>query len=242
MRLFLISLLTLFFSSPTFAQITPPIISDQAGIISLSGTGEIYAAPDIAYINTGVVSVAKTAREALAQNSNAMAKLIDVLQNAGLEERDIQTSNFNVSPQYSYNSAPNNNQPPKIANYRVSNSVRIIVRDLDNLGNIIDQSVSVGANSINSVSFSIEDNSDLLNQARKLAMQDAIKKATLYVNAANIKLGKIRVISENSSVMPPVPQFEMTRMAITSDGAPTPMQSGELSLRSNINVSWKIIQ
>jgi hypothetical protein len=114
----------------------------------------------------------------------------------------------------------------------------VIVRDLENLGNIIDQMVSVGSNSINSVSFSIDDTSELLKQARKNAMANAIEKARLYAEAASVSLGKIRLISENSHFAPQ-PQMEMKQMrSLAEDAAPTPMLSGELTYRATISVQW----
>lgn len=244
MRLFLVFsafFIALMSNSTSIAQTVPPQFSPKAGTIVISGEGKISAIPDMAYITTGVISIEKNAREALLQNSDAMSQLIIVLQDAGIENKDIQTSNFSISPQYSYNNS-SNNQPPKIANYRVSNSVTIIVRDLDVLGNIIDQVVSVGANSINSVSFAIDDKTSLLNEARKRAMENAIKKAQLYANAANVELGRIMLISEGGGFMPQ-PQFgiQMSR-ELAMDNSPTPMQSGELTFRANVSVQWEIEQ
>lgn len=245
MRLFLFFssiILALSLSSPSMAQIAHPMFDKTKGTISLAGEGKVNAQPDIAYITSGVIAIAKTAQEALSQNSSSMAQLVDVLKSAGIEDRDIQSSNFNISPQYAYNNNSANNQPPKIANYRVSNNVTIIVRDIDNLGNIIDQAVSVGANSINSVSFGVDDPSDLLNEARKLAMASAIAKAQLYAKAANVSLGKIKVISESSGFMPPPFPMEMSRVAMAQDSASTPMQSGELTFRTSVSVSWELEQ
>ncbi len=231
--------------SPVFAQAIPPApppVASESGVISISGIGKVNAAPDMAYITSGVVSIEKNAQQALAQNSKAMANLMKVLKNAGIEDKDIQTSNFSISPQYDYNNSPNN-QPPKITSYRVSNSLTIIVRNLDILGHIIDQSVSVGSNSIGSVRFAIDDSSSLLNEARKKAMQDAFDKANLYANAANVTLGKIKYISENNGFMPPPFPAEMARMVMSgADASSVPIQSGELSFSSTISVVWELEQ
>ncbi len=225
---------------PVFSQEIPPV-AGNTGVISITGTGKVSAAPDMAYITSGVVTIERNAKEALAQNSNAMAALIELLNNAGIEERDIQTSNFSISPQYDYNNSPNN-QPPKITSYLVSNSLTVIVRDLDNLGYVIDQAVSVGSNSINSVSFAINDTSALLNEARKKAMQDAFEKANLYTSAANVTLGKIKYISENMGFMPPPFPAPMARMEISGQASAVPMQSGELTFKSDISVQWELEQ
>ncbi len=240
MRLFFI-ITTIFLtiiSAPALAQ-----TKQDYGILAISGNGEISATPDIAYINTGVITVEKTAKQALAKNSLIMNELINKLNAFNIAEKDIKTSNFSISPQYNYNNSANN-QPPKIVNYRVSNMVTITVRNLNNLGKIIDATVSIGANSISSVSFSVANKEKLLDEARKKAMQNAINKAKLYANSANISLGKILVISENSGFMPPPPvDMVMARnMAIAAEAAPTPIQSGELTFRANVNVQWRIEQ
>ncbi len=225
---------------PAFAQ----DLSQKPGIITISGSGEVNAAPDIAYISLGVISVGESAKQAIVQNSKSMNNLMDILEQEGIERKDIQTTNFSISPQYSYDRS-GNNRLPEIVNYRANNMVRIIVRDLDNLGNIIDKTVSSGANSINSISFSVDDNSELLNKARQKAMEDAINKAELYADAANVKLGRIILISENDVFLPPPPIFDvgMSRQALMPEKSlPTPIQSGELSFRAKINVQWEIIQ
>jgi hypothetical protein len=104
MRLFLLVIISFFISSPTIAQGTPQLHQKQAGIISISGEGKVSGTPDMAYITSGVISIKKTAKDALYENSKAMNDLIAVLENAGIEKRDIQTSNFSISPQYIYNS------------------------------------------------------------------------------------------------------------------------------------------
>lgn len=243
MRLFLAipaTIIALTFAAPSLAQTPPPFASEQPGIISITGEGEINAAPDMAFINSGVVTTAKTAREALTQNTDAMTNLVLLLTNSGIEERDIQTSNFSVSPQYSYNST-SNNSPPKIVGYRVSNSLSVAVRDLNILGDIIDRAVSVGANSINSVSFALDDPSSLLAEARKNAMANAMDKARLYVTAANVELGRIRLISENAGFMPQLP-IEMPLASMAADASRVPMQSGELTYRATISVQWELVQ
>src|SRR5690606_36041629 len=128
-----------------------------------------------------------TAREALDANTAAMAELIAALKAEGIEARDIQTSGFSVNPNYVYSDARDEHGytlPPKINGYQVSNTVSVAVRDLGELGSILDKSVTVGANTINGVSFSVADPSELYNEARRAAFADARDKAALYANAA----------------------------------------------------------
>ena len=151
-------LLTAFAPIGLAAALASPAFA--AGTIQLSGHGEVMAAPDTAYVTSGVTSQGATAKEALSANTTDMNKLIDVLKAAGIDALDIQTSGFNVNPNYIYSDARDANGyqlPPKIAGYSVVNSVTVHVRNLAILGVVLDQAVSVGANTINGINFAVED-------------------------------------------------------------------------------------
>ncbi|MDX1718431.1 MAG: SIMPL domain-containing protein, partial [Anderseniella sp.] len=134
---------------------TPALAADTPRrTLSLTGQAEVTAAPDMAVISAGTVSEAKTAREALTANNEAMATVIATIEAAGVAKKDIQTSNFSVQPKYLYPKAPagGEQQPPRIVGYTVSNSVSVIVRDLNKLGTIMDAVVSSGVNQMNGLS------------------------------------------------------------------------------------------
>ena len=124
------------------ACLTPALADDGKLVrsISLSGHGEVRMAPDLAVVTVGVMSSAATAREAPDANTKAMQGVMASLTAAGIEARDIQTSNFSVNPRYDY--GQNNAQPPKVIGYDVSNNVSVTVRKLDSLGAVLDQVVS----------------------------------------------------------------------------------------------------
>jgi len=213
-----------------------------AGTISIEGRGEVRAAPDMATINSGVTTQGATARKALDANTAAMSELIDALKAAGIEARDIQTSGFSVNPNYVYSDARDDlgySLPPKINGYQVSNSVTVVVRDLEELGSILDQSVTVGANTVNGVSFSVADPSELLDQARKLAFADARGKAELYATIADATLGELESISEREDFNGPQP-YPMYARAEMSGAAPVPAEAGEMSFAITVNVSWDL--
>ena len=153
-----------------FALLAGLTLPAYAGTISIEGRGEVAAAPDMAMVNSGVTTQGATAREALDANTAAMADLIAALKGSGIADRDIQTSGFSVNPNYVYSDERDANgytMPPKINGYQVSNTVTIKVRDLDQLGAILDQSVTVGANTVNGVSFSVADPSALSTRRAK---------------------------------------------------------------------------
>lgn len=211
-----------------------------AGSISIEGRGQVRAAPDMATVSSGVTTQGATAKEALDANSTAMAALIEALKSSGIEARDIQTSGFSVNPNYVYSEerdAQGYNLPPKINGYQVANSVSVIVRDLEKLGTILDQSVTVGANTVNGVEFAVADPSELLNQARKAAFKDARSKAELYADASGTKLGDIETISERQDYAAPV-AYAMAERAVAA--APTPVEAGELSFAITVSVEWDL--
>ena len=221
-------------ATPVFAQEVP-----MSGTISIGGVGEVTAAPDTAFVNSGVTSQGATAREALDANTKAMGELIETLKAAGIEARDIQTSGFSVNPNYVYSDARDANGyqlPPKINGYQVFNNVNVRVRELAKLGAVLDKAVTVGANTINGVSFSVADPSKLYDEARKAAFADAKAKAQLYAEVAGEELGDIRNINESQGMGSPQPY--MMKAVADSAGASVPIEGGELSYSINVQVTW----
>lgn len=214
----------------------------MAGTMTLTGTGTVRAAPDMATVNTGVTTQAETAREALDANTAAMADLIAALREAGLESRDIQTSDFTVSPQYVYSDRRDENGyslPPEIQGYQVSNSVTIVVRDLEILGTVLDQAVTVGANTINGVNFEVADTEKLEEEARKLAFASALAKAETYAEAAGVALGDIESIREVDLPQPPMPMFR-AEMAQAASDTSVPVEAGEMAYSVTTTIAWEI--
>jgi uncharacterized protein YggE len=225
-----------------FALLASLSLPAYAGTISIEGRGEVMAAPDMAQINSGVTTQGASAREALDANTAAMAELIAELKAAGIEARDIQTSGFSVNPNYVYTDERDANGyslPPKINGYQVSNTVTVTVRQLDTLGSILDKSVTVGANTINGVSFSVADPSALYDDARKAAFADARAKAELYATIAGGKLDEILSISEGQGFNPPQP-VAMYSMRADAQSAAVPVEAGELAFAINVNVQWEL--
>lgn len=225
-----------------FALLAGLALPAYAGTISIDGRGEVAAAPDMAMISSGVTTQGVTAREALDANTAAMTDLIATLKEFGIEARDIQTSGFSVNPNYVYSDARDANGyslPPKIIGYQVSNSVTVAVRDLETLGEILDKSVTVGANTINGVTFSVADPADLYNEARKAAFADARAKAELYAGAAGGALEEIISISETKGFNEPQP-YPMYARSEMADAAKVPVEGGELSFAINVSVQWEL--
>jgi len=228
------------FALPAFAQDVPRI-----GTISIEGHGEVQAAPDTAFVTSGVSTQGATAREALDANTKSMADLLATLKEAGIDAKDIQTSGFSVSPNYVYTDARDANgytQPPKINGYIVANNVTVRVRDLPKLGGVLDKAVSVGANTINGVNFTVADPSKLYDEARKAAFADAKAKADLYAGVADVKLDKILSINESTSGAGQPELYMMKAVPMSADARGVPVSTGELTYSINVSVQWDLNQ
>ena len=218
--------------SPAFAE-----GGKMPRIISLSGHGEVRATPDIAYVTSGVVTQGATAAEALAANTKAMTDLFAALKDSGIEDRDVQTSNFSVQPRYDFS----NNQAPKMVGYDVSNNVTVTLRKVDTLGALLDRMVQSGSNQISGISFDVSKPDDAMDEARKLATEDATRKAKVYAKAMSIELGNVMQVSEGSAAQPPMPMVRSTMMKVDA-APPVPMAAGEQTLAVDVNVIWEIKQ
>jgi hypothetical protein len=204
--------------------------SDFPSAISVTGEATVSVPPDVAQVDGGVTSEAKTAREASDVNNVAMAKVLSALKGAGFAEKDYQTSRLSLQPQY----APNRPGPSPVVGYRASNRVTIRVRDVSKIANVIDTLVGAGANEIGGINFMVSQASKLLDDARAQAVADARRKAEIYAKAAGVMLGAPLSISEEGA---PGPLFR-TKMAPMA--AATPVAQGEETLSVTVNVSWAI--
>lgn len=211
-------------------------------LLSVIGEGTVRGRPDMAVITMGVVTEAKEARAALDGNSAAVGRIIEALRGTGVESRDLQTANFSVEPVYTQPPPGyDGSQPfePRIIAYRVRNELTLRIRDLGRTGVLLDQVVTLGANSITGPTFTVADPTPLEDQARRAAMRDAERKADLYAEAAAVSLGPIARIDESiTSIQPPVPMGAMAR-EMSADAA-VPVEAGELTFQARVSVSWDL--
>lgn len=205
--------------------------------LTVSGLGTAKAAPDEASFSTGVVSRGATAGQALAANSRAMNAVIATLKKEGVPDKQIQTSNLSLSPQYQA-CKPEVACPQKIVGYEVSNTVNVTVA-LDRAGPVLDALVTSGSNQIDGISFSIHDTKPLLAEARADAVKDAMARGGLYARAAGVNLGPILSIAEGGSQMPQ-PLYRGF-MAAKAEFAPAPpVAGGEQSVSATVSITWQI--
>lgn len=168
--------------------------------ITVNGQGKASAPPDMATIETGVVTHGVTAIEALSENNQIMGRIMDILIGHKIAEKDVQTSILNVTPEYKQDDRGRVEE--KIIGYSVRNQVQVLVRNLKDLGQVIDALVRAGSNQVSGISFGIDDQARVINQARERAVADARGRAELYARSAGIRVGKILAISEQATEWP----------------------------------------
>ena len=219
-------------------QAAPALAHDepQKRTISLVATGAVKTTPDKVDISTGVTSEAPSAREALDKNIAAMTKVVEALKADGIDPKDIQTTNFSVSPVYEQRPY-DKPTPPVVVGYRVTNQVRISLHDTGKLGAILDKVVTLGANQIDAIEFGVEEPEALKDEARKLALKNVTDNAKLYAEAAGVGLGAILTISEEESSYQPRFAPAATRMEMSKD---VPIEAGTATLEVRVSVTWEI--
>jgi uncharacterized protein YggE len=206
--------------------------------IAVSGTGRIVLTPDIADLRLGVTSTAKTVKDARAAAATSMTAVIASLKNLGIADKDIQTTTLSLQPVYDYST---NTNPPRLTGYQLSNAVAVTVRDLDKLGDAIDDALAAGATSLDGVAFRVADQTAAEQQARQAAMDEAKAKATTLAGAAGVSIAGVASISETVSPVP-YPIYYGYRNLAGAPGADvqTPVAPGSTEVSVTVSVVYLI--
>ena len=224
---------------------TTVMVASDANLLTVSGSGEVQAAPDIARLSLGVVTQNADAGEASAANAQKSAALIKAIKAAGVADKDIQTSGYSIFPQYDLGRGQSN-QPdyraPKIVAYQVSNTVRVVVRKITDAGKVLDAGIKAGANDAGGISFDLNDDTRAKAQAEALtrAVADAKAKADTLGKAADLRGLRVDSIREGGSDEGPRPVFRSMRaMSAAPGGNETPVQAGELTVSASVVVKYR---
>jgi uncharacterized protein len=205
--------------------------------ISVSGSGKVTGKPDIAQIQLGVSSLAPTVQEARDKAATALDAMIKTIKANGVAEKDIQTQQFSISPEYDYS----NNQQT-LRGFRVNNVLAIKLRDINKTSKVVDDAVNAGGNEtqIQGISFTIDNPDDLKTQAREKAVADAKQKAETLAKAVGVEVGDAITISE-SGYSPPIYNAIGAGKGAADIAAPaTPIQPGELDVSIDVSVTFAI--
>ena len=201
--------------------------------ITVTGTGEVLVKPDLVRVNIGVVTQFESASAGVRRNNEAVEKLLGALDEYGIAESDIQTSNFSVAPQYKYDRS---GQAPRLIGYRVTNQVRVAVRRIADLGALLDEVVTAGANQINDVTFAVNEAKSFEDTARRRAMADAHRKAALYAQEAGVRLGSVLRVEEAADTV----AIRQIGFAAAQEARAVPIALGQQTLRQHVRVTFAI--
>ena len=221
------------FGLSIFASALSAAPAEPLPSIMVTGMGEVLVKPDMARVNIGVVTQFETASEGVRRNNDAVEELFRTLDEQGIAETDIQTSNFSVAPQYNYDRS---GQAPRLIGYRVTNQVRVVVRSIADLGALLDKVVTAGANQINNVTFAINEAQSFEDTARRKAMADAHRKAELYAQEAGVRLGAVLRVEEAADTFP-MPQIDFDAV---QEARAVPIAPGQQALRQQVRVTFAI--
>jgi uncharacterized protein YggE len=202
--------------------------------LDVTATGEVTRVPDVAIISAGVVTRAATASGAIQQASIRMARVRDALKQAGIADRDIQTSNISLNPDYIYA----NNEPPKLNGYSASNQLSVRFRDIASSGKILDALVAEGANQISGPNLTIDKPDAALDEARTRAVASGRARAELYARSLGLRVVRVVSVSESGGYAPP--PMPMVMMAERSQVASTKIDAGEQKLQVSVSMTFEL--
>lgn len=219
----------------------PTTINQQAApplrTLSVAGSGEAHLAPDIAYIYIGVHTEKLTAAEAVEENNAQTQAVINAIEEFGIDESDIRTMNFSIWPVDRFD--PQSGQPTGEKTYAVDNTVYVTVRELDQLGGLLDTAIEAGANTVNSVQFDVADKDEALQAARAEAIKDAQAKAQELAEASGVSLGELQTINFIDNA--PYPFFDgKGGGGAAAEAAAVPIQPGQLTFTVTVSVTYAI--
>ncbi|RKU10899.1 hypothetical protein C6502_09585 [Candidatus Poribacteria bacterium] len=205
--------------------------------VRVTGTGIVAGDPDLVVLSIGVSVERDSVKQARTEAAEAMAGVIESLKGNGLLDTDIQTQHFSIYQRYDYSKGRR-----EFRGYNVTNTVSAKIRDLDTVGNVIDDAAEAGGDlvEINSIQFTIDDTTKLKMQARVAAMQDAQAKAQTLATEGGVTLGKPISISESGDFYAPYPARLEFAFADDAAAAETPIQSGQLQITVTVNVIYEI--
>lgn len=207
--------------------------------LTVTGQGEIKARPDKAEITIGVVTENRSSKEAAKSNAEKSQAVQSALKRLNILDKDIQTVNYSINPLYAeQQGGVAANRKPAIIGYRVYNQVRVTIHNLPQMSDVIDAATNAESNTIEGISFGLEDEKSSLDSAIDKAVADARRKADRLVRAAGATIAGIYEISEGGFVRP-MPMM-MGRAVAADAGASTPIQSGELTVSANVTIVYQL--
>jgi hypothetical protein len=216
---------------------TTPSTAEVKPQLTVSGTGLVRVSPDTASINLGVATQDTDVAQAVAASNLAAEAIINAVKNLGVAPEDVRTTYFNVSPQPMFDQ---NGQPTGQTNYWVNNTLVVTLRQVDQLGAVLQAAVDAGANSINGISFDLTDKSQAEEQARKAAIADARQRAERLATAAGTTLGEIVSIYTGGYSYGAINYVEAASSAGSAGGGTVPIAPGTFDVRIDVTLAYTL--
>lgn len=209
-------------------------------VITVSGTGEVYATPDVGLIDISVRTEAKDVATATNDNTVKMNEILSFIKSSSVEEKDIKTTSFNINPVYAWEEKTNRRN---LTGYEVYQTINVKIRDLTKVGSIISGATEKGANDVSSLSFIVDDDEKVKEEAKNLAIKDAQAKAKNLEKALGVKMVKIINFSE-SSYNPIYTSYDSSYKMLESASAggitaPT-ISTGQNKITSTVTITYAI--
>lgn len=211
------------------------VVTQKTDTFSVSGEGKITMIPDIAVVNVGVTAQGPSVSQVQQELNKKMNAVTDAVKRLGVDAKDIQTSNYNISPTYDYSGSTQ-----RVTGYQANSNLTIKVRKIDNANGVIDAATANGANEVSGVSFDVDDKTKAENQARTLAVADAKSKADTAARAAGFHLGRVINYSEGGGASPRPIMFDKALPVSGGGGAPTQVEPGSSELTVSVTLSYEI--
>ena len=206
--------------------------ADTVGTITVTGSATVNVVPDMATITLGVTTMGDTAAQAMAANNEAVSAVIARLIAAKVADREMQTSNLSINPNWVSNASGDGQV---IKGYVASNMLTVRIKALETTGAVLDAAITDGANTLNGLTFGMQDQRPTEDEARKEAVADAVARARILADAAGAKLGAIQSISEGGASGPgPLPMFK------TMDAVAVPVAAGEVGISASVTIVWAL--
>ena len=219
-----------------------PGVPHEPPLLTVTGTAEVSVAPDRAILRLGATAEAEQAAEAQSRVNQIVQRTLEALRGMRIDKQEISTSGLSLNPVYSQPGPRGTREEPfvpKISGYQASNTVEVRITDLKKVGPAIDAAVGAGANRVESLTFDLKDDTDARSKALAEAVERARAKAKVLAEAADVPLGRLFSIDEESGFSPPVPYRGGAMRALAME-ASTPIEPGQVRVTATVMLRYLI--
>lgn len=203
--------------------------------ISVTGEGKAYVRPDIALVNLGVNTQGLKSQDVVNKNNEIMNKVINSIKELGVEDKDIQTTLYNLNPIYDYSDKGQR----VFRGYSLEQQIRVKIRNFDKISDILDKTTSNGANTVGDLQFTVDDMEKVRSEARAKAIDQAKEKVLTLVNQAGLKIVKLVNISEGCGPIP-VPCGGGFAGAALRESVPPQIEPGQLEVSTSVTLTYRV--